>query len=210
MGALHVIGKEMLQCALMRNAFIWRVPQGRDCALTFDDGPNLTYTPQVLELLGRYRIKASFFLIGQAAARAPELVRLILEDGHAVASHTYSHREFPTLKAAELKYELDGCRDLIRQLTGADTDLVRPPRGRVDAAALFRISRWGYRLVHWSRTYSDYLQDGTAALLQRIRTQGLKPRDIVLLHDNNAHTVEALAEVLPEWSALGHTFARLQ
>jgi peptidoglycan/xylan/chitin deacetylase (PgdA/CDA1 family) len=185
------------------------MPHGSDCALTFDDGPNVTYTPQVLELLGRHRIKASFFVVGQSAVKAPELVRLILKEGHAVASHTYSHRELPTLTAAELARELGDCRDLIRQLTGVDTNLVRPPRGRVDAASLLRMSRWGYRLVHWSKTYSDYRQDGTAALLERVRAIGLQPRDIVLLHDNNAHTVEALTEILPQWLAGGQTFARL-
>jgi peptidoglycan/xylan/chitin deacetylase (PgdA/CDA1 family) len=208
-GAVSTLGKEVLQRALLRDTFIWRVPDGNDCALTFDDGPDTTYTPQVLELLGRHRIEATFFLVGQAAARAPELVRLILKDGHSVASHTYSHRELPTLSAADLKRELEDCRDLIRGLTGVDTNLVRPPRGRVDARSLLRMRRWGYRLVHWSKTYSDYLHDGTGALLARIRSSGLRPRDIVLLHDNNAHTVEALGEILPEWRAHGRTFARM-
>lgn len=207
---MSTLGKEVLQRALMRNAFLWRMPRGSDCALTFDDGPNATYTPQVLELLGRHRIKASFFLVGESALRAPELVRLIVKEGHAVASHTYSHQEFPTLSAADLKRELDDCRDLLRRVSGIDTNLVRPPRGRVDAASLLRMSRWGYRLVHWSKTYSDYRQDGTAALLERIRAVGLQPRDIALLHDNNAHTVEALGDVLPEWRARGRTFVKLQ
>jgi peptidoglycan-N-acetylglucosamine deacetylase len=207
---MSTLGKEVLQRALMRNAFLWRMPCGSDCALTFDDGPNVTYTPQVLELLGRHRIKATFFLVGESALRAPELVRLIVEEGHAVASHTYSHQEFPTLSATALRRELDDCRDLLRRVAGIDTNLVRPPRGRVDAASLLRLSRWGFRLVHWSKTYSDYRQDGTAALLERIRAVGLQPRDIALLHDNNAHTVEALGDVLPEWCARGRTFVKLQ
>lgn len=206
---MSTLGKEVLQRALLRESFMWRIPHGSDCALTFDDGPNESYTPQVLEVLGRHGIKASFFVVGESVLKAPELVRLIVKEGHAVASHTYSHRELPTLSAVELGRELGDCRDLIRQLTGVDTNLVRPPRGRVNAASLVRMSRWGYRLVHWSKTYSDYRRDGTAALLERVRTIGLRPRDIVLLHDNNAHTVEALTEILPQWRACGQTFVRL-
>jgi peptidoglycan-N-acetylglucosamine deacetylase len=206
---LSDLGKETLQGLLMRDAFVWRLSRASGCALTFDDGPDATYTPQVLELLGRHAIRATFFLIGEAALRAPELVRLIAQEGHGVASHGYSHAEFPRLTRAQLERELSGCRSVIRELTGIDTPLVRPPRGKVGPCSLAWIARGGYRLVHWSKTYSDYRRDGSAALLRRIRRQGLAAGDIALFHDNNAHTVAALAQVLPEWRRSGRTFAVL-
>src|SRR5256884_4575978 len=155
---------------------------------------NLEHTPRVLDLLHGHDIKATFFVIGQAAAVAPALLRRIVEEGHAVGSHTYSHRDIPTLTRKELWQELSSCRELIKDLTGVDTRLVRPPRGRINAAALVRMKRWGYRLVHWSKTYSDYLRDGCEPLLRRIHARGLEPCDIALFHDNNEYTVAALAQ----------------
>jgi peptidoglycan/xylan/chitin deacetylase (PgdA/CDA1 family) len=203
------LGKDALQRCLLREAFLWRLPRGSDCALTFDDGPHERYTPRVLELLALHAVKASFFLIGRAALRAPWLVRQITEQGHCVASHTLTHRRLPTLNRIELQNELDGCRRVIRDVAGVDTCLVRPPWGRVDAASLFWMRKWKYRIVHWSKTYSDYLQDGSAALLDRAQRIGLASRDIVLFHDNNPYTIEVLGRMLPEWRAQGRTFARL-
>ena len=210
MGALSRLGKDVLQHYLMPDAFIWRLPSGADCALTFDDGPHPLHTPQILEILGRHQVKASFFLVGEYALRAPELVRRIAQEGHCVASHTFSHRELPTLSRDELARELTACKEVLRQLTGIDTRLIRPPRGRLDMRSLVRLKRWDYRLVHWSKTYSDYLQDGSSALLARIRKLGLEPRDIALFHDNNPYTVEALAQMLPLWQAAGRSFVSLQ
>jgi peptidoglycan/xylan/chitin deacetylase (PgdA/CDA1 family) len=210
MGSLSRLGKDVLQRYVMPGAFLWRLPCGADCALTFDDGPHPVHTPQVLEILGRHRVKASFFLVGEHALRAPELVRRIAQEGHCVASHTFSHRELPTLSRDELSHELMACREVLSQLTGIDTPLVRPPRGRLDTRSLVRLKRWGYRLVHWSKTYSDYRQDGSSPLLARIRALGLEPRDIALFHDNNPHTVAALAEILPFWQAAGRSFVGLQ
>jgi len=200
----------MLQRHLLAGSFEWRLPQGVDCALTFDDGPHPEYTPRVLDLLATQQIKATFFVIGKTARQSPELLRRIVQEGHSVGSHTYSHRDFPSLNRADLWQELTSCRELLRDLTGVDTSLVRPPRGRVNVQALVRIKRWGYRLIHWSKTYSDYLRDGREPLLQRIRTIGLDPGDIALFHDNNPHTIEALAVMLPEWRQREHRFVLLR
>jgi peptidoglycan/xylan/chitin deacetylase (PgdA/CDA1 family) len=207
MPPLSEFAKEALQRYIMRKTFVWRLLNQPACALTFDDGPHKIYTPKILDLLARHQVKASFFLVGTSAIEAPELVRRIAREGHCIASHTYSHRDLPTLNRLELFRELTDCRDAIRDLTGVDTNLVRPPRGKLSVTSLFYLAKWGYRLIHWSKTYSDYLQDGSAELQQRIRKVGLQAGDIALFHDNNAHTVKALEVILPEWRANGHTFA---
>jgi peptidoglycan-N-acetylglucosamine deacetylase len=210
MPTLSELGKHVLQEYLLTEAFVWRLPQGAAAALTFDDGPHEEHTPRVLDLLAAHDVKATFFVVGQAAQKNPELLRRIVKEGHAVGSHTFNHRELPTLNRDELREELVSCRELIKDLTGIDATLIRPPRGRVNAVALMRIKNWGYRLIHWSKTYSDYRKDGRDPLLQRIRSGGLQARDIALFHDNNAFTVEALAEMLPEWLNRGRSFATLQ
>jgi peptidoglycan/xylan/chitin deacetylase (PgdA/CDA1 family) len=209
-GTLSRIGKDVLQRCLMPGAFVWRLSSGTASALTFDDGPHPLHTPQVLEILGRHGVKASFFLVGEYALRSPELVRRIAQEGHCVASHTFSHRELPSLSRDEMLRELTDCKEVLRQLTGADTRLIRPPRGRLDVRSLVRLKRWDYRVVHWSKTYSDYLKDGSSALLARMRERGLEARDIALFHDTNPYTVEALEQMLPLWQAAGRSFVSLQ
>ena len=206
MSFVSLLGKSVLQDFLIRDAFLWRLRQREECALTFDDGPHPVHTPAILDLLASHQIKATFFVVGETAARAPELLRRIAAEGHALGSHTLTHREFPSLGARELQHELDGCRDLIAQHTGVQTRLVRPPRGRMSLRSLRQVARSGYTLVHWSKTFSDYLQDGVAPLLARMRARQLRARDIALLHDTNAYTVEALRSILPEWRARGLSF----
>jgi peptidoglycan/xylan/chitin deacetylase (PgdA/CDA1 family) len=201
--------KEVLQTGLLRDSFQWRLGSGNEVALTFDDGPHPIHTPCLLDVLARHGVKATYFLVGERAERCPQLVERIFAEGHGVASHTYTHRELPRLTRAELEWELATTRELLRKITGRDSNLVRPPRGRVSLRALLRIRSLGYRLVHWSRTYSDYLQDGSAALLQRLSAEPPAARDIILLHDNNPYTVEALDEALPGWLRAGMRFAAI-
>lgn len=210
MRPISEMAKQVLQDVMLPGSFLWRLSSGSAAALTFDDGPNPEHTPRMLDVLARNGVKATFFVIGERAQKEPSLLRRIHAEGHALASHTQTHRELPTLTRAEMEWELVTCRSLIRDITGEDTPLMRPPRGRVNVPVLWRTRALGYRLVHWSRTYSDYRQDGTEPLLRRLQAQAPQPQDIVLLHDNNRFTAEALESMLPNWLAEGRSFAKLQ
>lgn len=209
MSLITAAAKEVLQGALLRQSFQWRLAAGEAAALTFDDGPDPIHTPLVLDVLARHGQKATFFVVGERAQDCPALIRRIAAAGHRLASHTYSHRELPRLRREELAWELSTTRTLLRELTGEDSNLVRPPRGRINPLVLLRVRSLGYRLIHWSRTYSDYRRDGREALLRRLRSAPPVARDIVLLHDNNPYTVEALDEILPQWLAAGVRFVTL-
>jgi peptidoglycan-N-acetylglucosamine deacetylase len=209
MSLITTMTKELLQAGLLRDSFQWRLGSGDALALTFDDGPHPVHTPHVLDVLARHGVKATYFLVGERAARCPKLVERIFAEGHGLASHTYTHRELPRLRREELEWELATTRKLLREMTGRDSNLVRPPRGRVSPLVLLRIRSLGYRLVHWSRTYSDYRQDGREALLQRVMAEPPVARDIILLHDNNPYTGEVLHEILPRWLEAGLRFAAI-
>ena len=191
---ITALTKEVLQAGLFRGSFQWRLRSGDAVALTFDDGPHPVHTPRVLDALARHGVKATYFLVGERAQRCPELVARISAEDHGLASHTFTHRELP---------------QLLREMTGRDSNLVRPPRGRISPLVLLRIRSLGYRLVHWSRTYSDYLQDGRDALVQRLLARPPVARDIILLHDNNPYTGEALDEILPRWLDAGLRFVAI-
>lgn len=208
--AIRNIGKNALQRFYSERRFLWRLPEDRrSVALTFDDGPHPIYTPMLLDLLAAVDIKATFFLIGEHVKRHPHLARRMVEEGHGIGGHTVAHREVIGLGKQELQSELEQCRALIRDASGADSLLFRPPRGKLDGASIHRICRSGYCLVHWSKTYSDYRQDGLAPLMSRMHADPPAARDVVLLHDHNAHTVEALSRLMPEWRRNGLVFTPL-
>jgi peptidoglycan/xylan/chitin deacetylase (PgdA/CDA1 family) len=206
---LRDTAKELLH-ACLRERFLWRLPVGRRAiALTFDDGPHPDHTPAVLDVLAKEQARATFFVLGQNVARYPHLVRRIAAEGHALGGHTFHHQEIPTLSSAALARELEACRGAIQDAAGIDTRWFRPPRGRMSATSLRRVLSFGYRVVHWTRTYGDYQQEGTQPLLRRMAEVPARARDIVLLHDHNPFTVEALAAMLPSWRARGLELERL-
>lgn len=204
---LRDAGKDFLHRVLFRDGFMWRLPPDRRAvALTFDDGPNSGYTPAVLDLLAREKLRATFFVVGSNVAKHPEIARRLVGEGHAIGGHTYDHREIVSLTPGELESEMSRCRQAIRQATGVDSMLFRPPRGKMNLASVRRVCRLGYRLVHWTKTYSDYQKDGVDRLVERMLQDPIRSRDIVLLHDHNSDTLGALAQMIPQWKQEGIEF----
>lgn len=191
---LRDISKTALQHVIPGHAFVCRLPQraGQAVALTFDDGPDPEYTPLFLDLLEKHCVKGTFFLIGERVERNPDIARAIVSAGHEVAGHTYSHREITSLNRAELLYELYRTRQIIADTTGVDTALFRPPRGKFNSSVLMNTACAGFRMMHWSVTYSDYINDSTQALVKRYQQMSLRKQDIILFHDNNPFTLELL------------------
>ena len=202
--------KMLLQYWYSPQRFLWRFSLKQSAvALTFDDGPDPEHTPAVLDLLATFNIKATFFLVGEKAVRYPDLVRRIADEGHGIGGHTWGHREIPDLSVDDLEFELSKCRQAIRDASGLDSILFRPPRGRVSLASIAKVTQRGYCLVHWTKTYSDYQRDGVHNLIARFRKNRPVARDIVLLHDHNADTIGALQVLVPEWQKAGLTFAAI-
>jgi len=192
--------KDALQHLVFPGRFIWRLPASAGgVALTFDDGPHPVWTPRTLDMLAEAGVRATFFLIGREVEKHPEVVRRIVAEGHAVGGHSYDHTVITAQSPEQLVADLARCRDVISEATGTRTCLFRPPKGEVSYGSIRTVCRAGFTLVHWSKTYSDYQQDGTAPLLDRIERLSAQGGDILLFHDHNAHTVEALGVAIPRW-----------
>lgn len=202
--------KELLQRVVLPGAFVWRLsPPTRAVALTFDDGPHPQYTPLVLDMLARHGAVATFFLVGRNVDEHPRLAQRIVAEGHTVGGHTYDHTVITSRSSEDLATDLGRCRESIRIAAGVESDLFRPPKGEVNFRSIWRVCRLGYRLVHWTRTYDDYRNDGVSPLLDRMNERSPVGGDILLFHDHNPHTIAALERQIPIWRSGGHTFARL-
>lgn len=205
------LSKDLLQQVVFPGRFLWRLPRaGGAVALTFDDGPHPEHTPAVLDMLARAGVRATFFVVGREVEKHPALARRIVAEGHGIGGHSHDHTVITSLPPAALVDDLAHCRRVIREATGLDSGLMRPPKGEVSLRAIRTVCRAGYTLVHWTRTYSDYRQDGVEALTQRIDSAPPIAGDVLLFHDHNAYTVQALAAKLPQWQAGGLRFEALE
>lgn len=166
---------------------------GKAIALTFDDGPDPTYTPAVLDILRDHEARATFFVLGDAAARHPELIARMIDEGHEVAFHSHTHPHVDLLSDHELRGEMHVGLSVLRE-RGVDPIWYRPPRGRLTDTQTLFASEHGMRVALWTRCMERArfrsAQEMAATLASETRRG-----DIVLAHDglgNRSMTVEAL------------------
>ena len=179
--------------------------------LTFDDGPTPTWTPRVLDLLARYRARATFFVVGRSAATWPGLVRRAYAAGHGVGNHTWSHRRLTGLRGRSLTAEVGATSAVIGRATGARPRCLRPPYGTVDAASVYQARALGLRLTMWDVDPYDWRRPGAGVIAGRVLSR-VGSGDVVLLHDgggDRSQTVAALQQVLASLSARGFRFRAL-
>jgi peptidoglycan-N-acetylglucosamine deacetylase len=185
-------------------------------ALTFDDGPNPSVTPALLDLLERHRIKTTFFLVGKWVRQAPELAKEIAARGHSVGNHTDTHPALTLLSRQRITQELGRCDDAIELATGKKPRWMRPPFG-FRSPLLHGIvrRRGGSGVAMWSAWAYDWKPQPVEPVIERLRRA--RGGDIVLLHDGDhrmingdrRHTVSALEYWLPRWKDSGMRFVTL-
>jgi peptidoglycan/xylan/chitin deacetylase (PgdA/CDA1 family) len=151
----------------------------RAVALTFDDGPNPEATPRLCALLEAHGARGTFFMVGRAAARWPELVARVAAGGHAIGNHTWDHLSLPLIKRRYRRLQLRWCE---RALAPHAARLFRPPWGHQSPATQLDAALLGYRTVTWSAMAEDWLDDPAERLVERLEA-GLAPGAIALLHD---------------------------
>lgn len=148
-------------------------------ALTFDDGPHPIYTPLILEILAKYEAKATFFVVGAAAAKHPELLHQIQEAGHALGNHSWDHPSFVELPAKTRRVQVKKWEDLVGV---QPVKLFRPPHGHQTNITRLQMWRLGYRVVGWSTAVQDWLPVSAEDVEDRL-CERIKPGAIILLHD---------------------------
>jgi len=164
-------------------------------ALTFDDGPH-PVTLQVLELLEKHKVKATFFCIGKQIEKHPDIFKKILENGHTVGNHSYSHSNyFGFFPSKKVKNELDLTDALIKKNTGKTPLFFRPPFGVTNIHIQRALKKTKHFTIGWNIRSLDTTIKSEEAILKRILKR-LKPGSIVLLHDTSQRTVNVLEQLL--------------
>ena len=175
-------------------------------ALTFDDGPDAVLTPQLLDILKARHIRATFFVVGQNAAKFPELVRRESDEGHEIGSHSWDHPNLAQLDDSLLHAELDETRRAILAACGRSPVVLRPPYGSLTAGQQLRVHEdFGYPTILWDVNSRDWRHLGPAVVEQRILGT-VHPGAIILDHDTQTDAIQAMPDTLDKMLAGGFKF----
>ncbi len=178
-------------------------------AMTFDDGPHKTLTPRLLDILKERGIKATFFVVGRNVAEYPEIAKRIVDEGHEIANHTWSHPWLTRLSDSSVRRQLQKTSDAIENHTGVKPVLFRAPYGALrkrQRAWIFR--DFGYPEVLWTVDPLDWKRPGVSVVTRRIVDEA-SPGAIILAHDIHKSTIDAMPGTLDQLRAKGFEFATM-
>ncbi|MBM7690712.1 delta-lactam-biosynthetic de-N-acetylase [Peribacillus deserti] len=167
-------------------------------ALTFDDGPEDVYTPQILNILKSKNIKATFFAMGQQVKAYPDLLKRINSEGHAIGNHTWYHPNITSLTDSQLIQTVQSTTDEIEKVTGVKTNFFRPPYGAINDNQIDTLNNLGYQSISWTIDSYDWSGASANVILSRVNARAV-PGGIVLLHNfKDARKLDGMIEALPK------------
>lgn len=188
--------------------------QEKKLYLTFDAGFENGNTEKILDALKKHNVKATFFLVGNYFETQPDLVRRMVEEGHTVGNHTYSHPDMSAIAdEASFRAELEKNEALYKEVAGGEMPrLYRPPQGKFCESNLKMAQNLGYKTVFWSLAYVDWYENDQPTpqqaydkLLPRVH-----PGAVVLLHSTSKTNGDILDELLGKWEEMGYSFGNLE
>lgn len=189
---------------------------GAKICLSFDDGPDPRYTPEVLKILREHKVPAVFFLVGVKAERSPDLVKRIIAEGHQIGCHTYYHRHAYLLSPWKSVATIGKGRKTIEKITGSPLRWFRPPWGSANLFQYCYLKRIGLEIVLWNANARDWNnKTGTLGIFELLMKR-VKPNSIIVLHDSGGekgapeNTVRALPAIIKGLQNNGYDFISLE
>ncbi len=186
----------------------------KQVALTFDDAPDVTFTPKVLDILKQHKVKATFFVVGYRAVEHPEVVRRIVREGHVIGNHSYGHSLLKKLPSSKFVQEIQKSEQVLSPLAGYTPRLIRPPYGAVSDEELAWLKENGYLTVNWNVDPEDWRGHSKDVVLKRtLDTAG--PGAIILMHSATGKggslqgTVDALPGIIEGLRSKGYDLVTL-
>ncbi len=162
-------------------------------------------TQQLIDILGKYKVKATFFVVGDWVEKYPESVKALADAGHEVMNHSNHHDHLSQLTREEIVADLNACNDKIEAVTGERPTLLRPPYGEYDDNVITAIRSAGMEPIQWDVDSLDWKDLEAGEITQRV-TSKVGPGSIVLFHNAALHTPEALPGIIEALLQDGYTF----
>lgn len=182
--------------------------------ITFDAGYENGYTEKILDVLKKHQVKAAFFLVGNYIETSPELVKRMMEEGHLVGNHTYTHPDMSSISTiGSFEKELKQLEEKYREVTGKEMKkYYRPPQGKYSESNLKMASDMGYKTVFWSLAYVDWYESDQPTKEEAFEKliPRAHPGAIVLLHSTSRTNSEILDELLTRWEDMGYEFRSVE
>jgi peptidoglycan/xylan/chitin deacetylase (PgdA/CDA1 family) len=183
-----------------------------EIALTFDDGPNPPYTGEILNILQRYGIKASFFCVGSNAQNYPDQVKNEYQAGNIVGNHTWSHPYLPYLSQASITWQFSTTSNMLQHITGTYANFFRPPYGALSTSTLQYANEHGLSVVVWNDDPQDWARPGVKKIVATALSEATNG-GIILMHDgggDRSETVAALPIIIESLRARGYSFVTIK
>lgn len=185
--------------------------ENKEISLTFDDGPDERYTPQLLDLLKQHNIKVTFFVLGEKAEKYPQLIKRMAKEGHTVGLHANKHVGAPFRSYKAMKQDFHHSI-MVLKLLGITVEYYRPPWGLVNIISAKFIKKYHFKSVLWTIHASDWSARVDQAHIEKVLTEDVRAGDIILLHDGRGaegapqRTIDALKNALPIMKEKGFIF----
>ncbi|MBR5869132.1 MAG: polysaccharide deacetylase family protein [Clostridia bacterium] len=183
-------------------------PEKKQVALTFDAAWGNEDTGTLIDILGRYGVKATFFVVGQWAEKYPESVQALHDAGHDIMNHSYDHRHYTELSSADMVKDAHRASEAIRKVTGIRTNLFRPPYGDYNASVVESLRNAGYFTIQWDVDSLDWKDLSASEITKRV-LGGVKNGSIVLFHNAALHTPEALPGIIASLQEQGYELVKV-
>lgn len=185
-------------------------------ALTFDDGPYPPYTDQILDILAKKNVKATFFVIGKNVDKYPYLVQRMADENHEIGNHTYNHVDLLKYDKKAISDEIDRTSAAVKKITGIEPDIVRPPHGFRDPIVLEVLKSKGLKVIEWSVMSRDWTNPGTEIIVERTLSK-VRSGSVILLHDGDGtrqreprqQTTEAVRIIIDKLKTEGYSFVTI-
>ncbi len=189
------------------NLYINGQNENKVVALTFDDGPDPVNTPKIIKVLRDNNIQGTFFCIGKQIEACKSIIKEAYADGNVIANHSWSHKDFTTINAAEINNEVTLTENEINKVIGKRTALIRPPYGDTNDAVQNSLIELNYKNILWSTDTLDWEQREVANIVKNV-VENVRPGEIILMHSNEDKkvTTEALPQIISRLKEMGYSF----
>lgn len=180
----------------------------KEIALTFDISYNERNIDEILDILDKYNVKATFFVVGKWIDKNEEVVKKIHKNGHEIGNHSYSHTDFNKISEEEIKKELETTSKKIKNITGEDVKIFRPPYGELNENGVKTCELLGYKVVNWDVDSMDWKNIKSVYIVDRV-AQNVTLGSIVLFHGDANNVGEYLENIIKYFQKNGYKMLKI-